>query len=81
MINAANLSEPIKEKLNITDAAMAEGNVGHCTWTFFPQDVRLYMYENADAYLMGDLSLEDYLGAMQKMLDADIAAGNVPPVM
>lgn len=81
LINAANLSEPIKEKLNITDAAMAEGNVGHCTWTFFPQDVRLYMYENADAYLMGDLSLEDYLGAMQKMLDADIAAGNVPPVM
>ena len=39
------------------------------------------MYEKADAYLMGDLALEDYLSEMQKMLDVHIANGTVPPVM
>ncbi len=81
LIDNANLLEPVKEKLKITDEAMDKGNVGHCTWTFFPQDVRVYMYEKADAYLIGDLSLEDYLQAMQDMLDVDIKEGKVPPVM
>ncbi len=75
------LPAPVVEKLELTDKAMAEGNVGHCTWTFFPQDVRVYMYEKADSYLMGDLSLEDYLGEMQRMLDVHLANGTVPPVM
>lgn len=75
------LPQPIVDKLLLTDEAMAEGNIGHCVWTFFPQDVRLYMYENADAFLMGDLALEDYLGEMQRMLDVHIADGTVPPVM
>ena len=75
------LPQPVVDKLELTEKAMEEGNVGHCTWTFFPQDVRIYMYEKADAYLMGDLALEDYLSEMQKMLDVHIANGTVPPVM
>ena len=57
------LPQPVVDKLELTEKAMEEGNVGHCTWTFFPQDVRIYMYEKADAYLrLFDLehaSLED----------------------
>ena len=69
------------EKIKLVEEAMEAGNVGHCTWTFFPQDVRVYMYEKADAFLMGELSLEDYMGEMQKMLDVHLANGTVPPVM
>lgn len=75
------LAAPVVEKIQLVEQAMEVGNVGHCTWTFFPQDVRVYMYEKADAYLMGELALEDYLGEMQKMLDVHLANGTVPPIM
>ena len=75
------LNPYIEEKIRLVDDACTRGDIGHTTWTFFPQDVRLYMYEKADSFLMGELALNDYLAEMQRMLDIHLADGTVPPVM
>jgi ABC-type glycerol-3-phosphate transport system substrate-binding protein len=60
--------------------AQESGNTGYCSWTFYPSDVRVYMNENTDALFLGRLSVKDYLAEAQRLLDADIKAGTVPPI-
>ncbi|WMJ89932.1 ABC transporter substrate-binding protein [Anaerocolumna sp. MB42-C2] len=62
------------------EEAMAAGNVGYCSWTFFPADARAYMNENTDALFLGSLSVEDYMTKVQEFVDAAVADGTAPTV-
>jgi raffinose/stachyose/melibiose transport system substrate-binding protein len=58
--------------------AQASGNVGYCSWTFFPSDARVYMNEQTDGLFLDMLTIDEYLGEVQKFVDNAIATGNSP---
>ena len=58
--------------------AQGSGDVGYCSWTFFPSDARVYMNEQTDGLFLGILTVDEYLGEVQKFVDNAIATGNSP---
>ncbi len=65
---------------DVMNEAMAAGNVGYCSWTFYPADCRVYMNENTDTIFLGLMSVEDYLNGAQAYIDEAIATGVSPVV-
>ncbi len=59
-------------------SAQDSGNVGYCSWTFFPSDARVYMNEQTDALFLDFLTIDEYLSEVQKYVDNAIATGNSP---
>ena len=57
-------------------AGMDSGEVGYCSWTFYPNTVRNYMNENTDALFLGSLTIDDYLAQVQSLDEAAIADGS-----
>ncbi len=60
--------------------AQATGDVGYCSWTFFPSDARVYMNEQTDGLFLDMLTVDEYLGEVQKYVDNALATGNAPYV-
>lgn len=56
------------------------GNVGYCSWTFFPSAARVYMNEQTDALFLDLLSVDEYLETVQGFVDAAIASGTAPVI-
>lgn len=56
------------------------GNVGYCSWTFFPSDARVYMNEQTDALFLDMLSVEEYLNTTQGFIDKALAEGTAPVI-
>jgi len=59
-------------------AVQASGDVGYCSWTFFPSDSRVYMNEQTDALFLDMLTIEEYLTQVQTFVDNALATGNSP---
>jgi raffinose/stachyose/melibiose transport system substrate-binding protein len=57
-----------------------EGKFGYVSWAFWPFKTEAYMYDNLSSVLLGTLSIESYLGQMQKIFDSEKAAGDLPTV-
>ena len=53
---------------------------GYCMWTFWPIDTHTYMTQNITKVFLGELTPEEYCSESQKYLEADLKAGNVPPI-
>lgn len=58
--------------------AQADGNIGYCSWTFFPSDSRVYMNENTDGLFLDLLEIETYLSEVEKYVDNAIETGTAP---
>ncbi len=57
-----------------------EGRIGYTTWTFWPADPNVQLWESIELVWFGDLSVEDYLAEQQALWDEARAEGNVLPV-
>jgi raffinose/stachyose/melibiose transport system substrate-binding protein len=55
-----------------------QGRIGYITWTFWPTNTEVYMYENLPNVLFGEVSVEKYLEKSQAVLKEDIDNGRVP---
>jgi raffinose/stachyose/melibiose transport system substrate-binding protein len=75
---SSSIDPHMKEMLAVLNDKMAHSNVSYCTWTFFPQDTRIYMYENMDNVFLGKMTMDAFLAGAQASLDKAIAAGEVP---
>lgn len=58
--------------------AQTNNQIGYCSWTFYPSEMRVYMNENTDAVFLGQLSLDDYLKESQSYIDATREEGAIP---
>ena len=58
--------------------AQTNNQIGYCSWTFYPSEMRVYMNENTDAVFLGQLSLDDYLKESQSYIDAAREEGAIP---
>ena len=59
-------------------SAQENNQIGYCSWTFYPSDMRVYMNENTDALFLDSLTLDDYLAKAQTYIDTAIADGTIP---
>ena len=58
--------------------AQANNQIGYCSWTFYPSEMRVYMNENTDSLFLDALSVDDYLSNSQTYIDDAIANGTIP---
>lgn len=81
-LKASMFSDKIdSKKLKMYDMlfkAQESGEIGYCTWTFWPPKTRNYLMENIDGVFLGQTTLDVYLDKMQKIFDEELAAGKVP---
>ncbi|SHO46073.1 extracellular solute-binding protein [Anaerocolumna xylanovorans] len=74
--------EGIDEKLNnqykLLMDAQTNNQIGYCSWTFYPSDMRVYMNENTDALFLELLSVDDYLAKAQTYIDKAITDKTIP---
>ncbi len=61
-------------------AVTGEGRVGYTTWTFWPADADVQLWQEIENVWYGELTVEDYLANQQALWDEARAAGSVPPL-
>jgi ABC-type glycerol-3-phosphate transport system substrate-binding protein len=75
---SASMDSRMKDMLAFLNDKMGKNDISYCTWTFFPQDTRIYMYENIENVFLKSMPLDTFLAGAQNSLDKAIAAGGVP---
>lgn len=58
--------------------AQANRQIGFCSWTFYPSEMRVYMNENVDSVFLGVLSVDDFVKNAQQYLDKALENGTAP---
>src|SRR5271170_8129941 len=59
--------------------AVAQGNYGYTTWTFWPPATEDYLIHGIEQVWLGQISTADYLKKMQEIFAKELAEGKVPP--
>lgn len=54
--------------------------IGYLSWTFFPPRTNVYVYEDMDRVVIGDLSPEEYCKGLDELFQEEFDAGKVPPI-
>lgn len=75
-----NMNPKMLDMYETLMAAQGSGDVGYCSWTFFPSAARVYMNEQTDGLFLDMLTIEEYLGEVQKYVDEALESGNAPYV-
>ena len=57
-----------------------EGRVGYTTWTFWPADAEIQLWESIEDVWYGDVTIEDYLAEQQALWDQARAEGLTLPI-
>lgn len=70
--------EKVLDQYYLLMDAQKNNQIGYCSWTFYPSDMRVYMNENVDGLFLGTISLDDFLETSQGYLDEAIANNTVP---
>lgn len=74
--------EGLDEKVLHTNEVMAtasiDGNIGYCSWSFWPAAARTYMNENMDGVFLGSMSPADYMKNTQEYIDEGLEKGTTP---
>jgi raffinose/stachyose/melibiose transport system substrate-binding protein len=61
-------------------AVTGEGRVGYTTWTFWPADADVQLWQEIENVWYDELAVEDYLANHQMLWDEARASGSVPPL-
>ncbi|HUN10473.1 MAG TPA: extracellular solute-binding protein [Aggregatilineales bacterium] len=61
-------------------AVTAEGRVGYTTWTFWPADADVQLWQEIENVWYGEMTVETYLANHQAVWDEARADGAVPPI-
>lgn len=74
----AGMDEKLLDQYNLLMDAQTNNQIGYCSWTFYPSEMRVYMNENTDSLFLDALSIDDYLNTAQSYIDEAIANNTVP---
>lgn len=72
------MDEKLLDQYKLLMDAQTNNQIGYCSWTFYPSDMRVYMNENTDALFLGQLSIDDYLAEAQTYIDQAREDGTIP---
>ncbi len=61
-------------------AVTGAGRVGYTTWTFWPADADVQLWQEIENVWYGEVTVETYLANQQALWDEARAAGSVPPL-
>jgi Bacterial extracellular solute-binding protein len=82
-IDEAKLSKSVSPIFAATSTsfskAVAQGNYGYTTWTFWPPATEDYLIHGMEPVWLGKISTADYLAKMQEIFAKEMAEGKVPP--
>jgi len=56
------------------------GDYGYTTWTFWPAKTEVFLWEEYDMVLAGEMTPAEYQARAQELFDEEVAEGKVPPV-
>ncbi|WP_158818795.1 ABC transporter substrate-binding protein [Methylocapsa sp. S129] len=83
-IDEAKLSKNVSPLFAATvtsfSKAVAQGNFGYTTWTFWPPATEDYLIHGIEQVWLGQISTDDYLKKMQETFAKEMADGKVPPL-
>lgn len=60
--------------------ALASGNYGYTTWTFWPPKSEQYIISGVEELWLGTATPEKFLSGLQELFAAELAEGSVPPL-
>lgn len=58
----------------------ATKHIGYMSWTFWPPKSDVYIYEQMDRVLTGDLTPEEYCEGLDELFQEELDDGKVPPI-
>jgi raffinose/stachyose/melibiose transport system substrate-binding protein len=67
--------------LTATQQAMATGNFGYVTWTWWPPKSDVFVYEGLDQVLTGKLTPKEYCAQLNQTFRQEMQAGTIPPTL
>jgi raffinose/stachyose/melibiose transport system substrate-binding protein len=67
--------------LTALNNAVATGDYGYVTWTWWPPKTDVLVYEGLDQVLTGKLSPADYCKQLDEKFTAERAEGNIPRLL
>lgn len=56
------------------------GNYGYTTWTFWPPQSDVYIYEEIERVWDGQITTTEYLEGLNTLFSEELAAGDIPPI-
>ncbi|MBV8417899.1 MAG: extracellular solute-binding protein [Verrucomicrobia bacterium] len=74
-----NVSPIFAKTFTAFSNAVAQGNYGYTTWTFWPPATEDYLIHGIEQVWLGQISTADYLKKMQEIFAKELADGKVPP--
>jgi len=77
---AKNVSPLFAATVTSFSKAVAQGNFGYTTWTFWPPGTEDYLIHGIEQVWLGQISTADYLAKMQDVFAKEMADGKVPPL-
>jgi raffinose/stachyose/melibiose transport system substrate-binding protein len=77
---AKNVSPLFAATVTSFSKAVAQGNFGYTTWTFWPPATEDYLIHGIEQVWLGQISTDDYLKKMQETFAKEMADGKVPPL-
>jgi raffinose/stachyose/melibiose transport system substrate-binding protein len=72
------IDERSRRVLDELNTAVATGNYGYVTWTWWPPKANAFVYEGFEKVLTGDLSPAEYCAQMDELFQQERADGHVP---
>ncbi|HIU75026.1 MAG TPA: extracellular solute-binding protein [Candidatus Pelethocola excrementipullorum] len=72
------MDEKLLDQYKLLMSAQENKQIGYCSWTFYPSEMRVYMNENTDALFLDSLTVDDYLTQAQAYIDTAIADNTIP---
>lgn len=60
--------------------AVASGNYGYTTWSFWPPETMTYIIEGIEQVWFDDITVEEYLEEVDDIFQDELEAGAVPPI-
>ncbi|HEY1942941.1 MAG TPA: extracellular solute-binding protein [Roseiarcus sp.] len=77
---AKNVSLLFAATVTSFSKAVAQGDYGYTTWTFWPPATEDYLIHGIEQVWLGQISTEDYLKTMQEIFAKEMADRKVPPL-
>jgi raffinose/stachyose/melibiose transport system substrate-binding protein len=74
-----NVSPIFAKTFTAFSKAVAQGDYGYTTWTFWPPATEDYLIHGIEQVWLGQISTADYLKKMQEIFAKELAEGKVPP--
>lgn len=74
------LSDFYKQANELLTDAVADGNYGYTTWTFWPPKSEQYIISGVEELWLDQASPEEFLAGLQDVFAAELQAGAVPPL-